>query len=44
MFSVNSEKKFNPKNTATRAEIAAVLTKAFDLKVKANYEFNDMKG
>ncbi|MGY1423294.1 S-layer homology domain-containing protein [Bacillus cereus] len=44
IFSVNSEKKFNPKNTATRAEIAAVLTKAFDLKVKANYEFNDMKG
>ncbi|MCU5406791.1 S-layer homology domain-containing protein [Bacillus cereus] len=44
IFSVNSEKKFNPKNPATRAEIAAVLTKAFDLKVKANYEFNDMKG
>ncbi|AFQ19744.1 S-layer protein (plasmid) [Bacillus thuringiensis HD-771] len=44
IFSVNSEKKFNPKNTATRAEIAAVLTKAFNLKVKANYEFNDMKG
>ncbi|QWI47047.1 S-layer homology domain-containing protein [Bacillus mycoides] len=44
IFSVNSEKKFNPKNTASRAEIAAVLTKAFNLKVKANYEFNDMKG
>ncbi|MGW5955888.1 S-layer homology domain-containing protein [Bacillus mycoides] len=44
IFSVNSEKKFNPKNTATRAGIAAVLTKAFNLKVKANYEFNDMKG
>ncbi|MCH5477091.1 S-layer homology domain-containing protein [Bacillus cereus] len=44
IFSVNSEKKFNPKNTATRAEIASVLTKAYNLKVKANYEFNDMKG
>ncbi|MEK4695524.1 S-layer homology domain-containing protein [Bacillus sp. FSL M8-0063] len=44
IFSVNTEKKFNPKNTATRAEIAAVLTKAFNLKIKANYEFNDMKG
>ncbi|MEE3950111.1 Putative S-layer protein [Bacillus cereus] len=44
IFSVNSEKKFNPKNTATRAEVAAVLTKVFNLKVKANYEFNDMKG
>ncbi|MGW5955889.1 S-layer homology domain-containing protein [Bacillus mycoides] len=44
IFSVNPEKKFNPKNTATRAEIASVLTKAFDLKVKANYEFDDMKG
>ncbi|PFT30423.1 S-layer protein [Bacillus cereus] len=44
IFSVNSEKKFNPKNTATRAEIAAVLTRVFDLKIKANYEFNDMKG
>ncbi|QWI47045.1 S-layer homology domain-containing protein [Bacillus mycoides] len=44
IFTVNSEKKFNPKNTASRAEIASVLTKAFNLKVKANYEFNDMKG
>ncbi|MFB6649251.1 S-layer homology domain-containing protein [Bacillus toyonensis] len=44
IFSVNSEKTFNPKGTATRAEIATVLTKAFHLKVKANYEFNDMKG
>lgn len=44
VFSVDQEKKFNPKNTATRAEIAATLTKAFNLKVKANYEFNDMKG
>ncbi|MEH7460240.1 S-layer homology domain-containing protein [Bacillus sp. JJ1127] len=44
IFSVNSERKFNPKNTATRAEIASVLTKAFNLKVKANYEFDDMKG
>ncbi|MDA2518627.1 S-layer homology domain-containing protein [Bacillus sp. 22475] len=43
IFSVNSEKKFNPKNTATRAEIASVLTKVFNLKVKADYEFNDMK-
>ncbi|MGE8016709.1 S-layer homology domain-containing protein [Bacillus mycoides] len=44
IFSVNQERKFNPKNTATRAEIATVLTKAFNLKAKANYEFNDMKG
>ncbi|PFM62723.1 galactose oxidase [Bacillus cereus] len=44
IFSVNGEKTFNPKNTATRAEIAVVLTKAFNLKIKANYEFNDMKG
>ncbi|WP_407842959.1 S-layer homology domain-containing protein [Bacillus mycoides] len=43
IFSVNGEKTFNPKNTATRAEIAVVLTKAFNLKIKANYEFNDMK-
>ncbi|EFI65118.1 S-layer homology domain-containing protein [Bacillus anthracis] len=44
IFSVNGEKTFNPKRTATRAEIAVVLTKAFNLKIKANYEFNDMKG
>ncbi|HFJ9280769.1 TPA: S-layer homology domain-containing protein [Bacillus cereus] len=44
IFSVNPEKKFNPKNITTRAEIAAVLTKSFDLKVKAPYEFDDMKG
>ncbi|MBL3741174.1 S-layer homology domain-containing protein [Bacillus cereus] len=44
IFSVSGEKKFNPKNTATRAEIAVVLTRAFNLKIKANYEFNDMKG
>ncbi|MEC2745336.1 S-layer homology domain-containing protein [Bacillus cereus] len=44
IFTVNAENKFNPKSTATRAEIASVLTKAFNLKIKANYEFNDMKG
>ncbi|WP_436864835.1 S-layer homology domain-containing protein [Bacillus fungorum] len=44
IFSVNAAKTFNPKGTATRAEIATVLTKAFNLKVKANYEFDDMKG
>ncbi|OUB61998.1 S-layer protein [Bacillus thuringiensis serovar sylvestriensis] len=44
IFSVNAAKTFNPKGTATRAEVATVLTKAFNLKVKANYEFNDMKG
>uniref|UniRef100_UPI0020CF8721 S-layer homology domain-containing protein n=1 Tax=Bacillus thuringiensis TaxID=1428 RepID=UPI0020CF8721 len=44
IFSVDQERKFNPKDTATRAQIATVLTKAFNLKAKANYEFNDMKG
>lgn len=43
-FSVNADKKFNPKDNVTRAELAAVLVKTFDLKSQENYEFNDMKG
>ncbi|MED2186807.1 S-layer homology domain-containing protein [Bacillus wiedmannii] len=44
IFSVNTEKKFNPKNNMTRAEMATVLVKAFDLKPQGNFEFVDMKG
>ncbi|EJR95159.1 S-layer protein (plasmid) [Bacillus mycoides] len=44
IFSVNAEKKFNPKNNMTRAEMAAVLVKTFDLKSQGNVEFTDMKG
>ncbi|MDI6534434.1 S-layer homology domain-containing protein [Bacillus mycoides] len=44
IFSVNAEKKFNPKNNITRAEMAAVLVKTFDLKSQGNVEFTDMKG
>ncbi|MBG9721854.1 S-layer homology domain-containing protein [Bacillus mycoides] len=44
IFSVNAEKKFNPKNNITRAEMATVLVKTFDLKPQGNYEFTDMKG
>ncbi|MDA2087543.1 MULTISPECIES: S-layer homology domain-containing protein [Bacillus cereus group] len=44
VFSVNSEHTFNPKGVATRAEAATIIVRAFNLKVKANYEFNDMKG
>ncbi|SFQ92737.1 S-layer homology domain-containing protein [Bacillus mycoides] len=44
IFSVNAEKKFNPKNNMTRAELAVVLVKAFDLKPQGNVEFTDMKG
>lgn len=44
IFSVNSEHTFNPKGVATRAEAATIIVRAFNLKVKANYEFNDMKG
>lgn len=43
VFSVNAEKKFNPKNNMTRAEMAVVLVKAFDLKPQGNFEFADMK-
>ncbi|WP_307838450.1 MULTISPECIES: S-layer homology domain-containing protein [unclassified Bacillus (in: firmicutes)] len=43
IFSVNAEKKFNPKNNMTRAELAVVLVKAFDLKPQGNVEFTDMK-
>ncbi len=44
IFSVNAEKKFNPKNNMTRAEMATVLVKAFNLKPQGNFEFTDMKG
>ncbi|EJR92896.1 S-layer homology domain-containing protein [Bacillus mycoides] len=44
IFSVNAEKKFNPKNNMTRAELAVVLVKAFDLKPQGNVEFTDMEG
>lgn len=44
IFSVNAEKKFNPKNNMTRAEMATVLVKTFDLKPQENVEFTDMKG
>ncbi len=43
IFSVNTEKKFNPKNNMTRAEMATVLVKTFDLKPQGNVEFTDMK-
>lgn len=35
---------FYPNRIATRAEVATVIMKAFDLKVKADYEFIDMAG
>ncbi|WP_088031881.1 S-layer homology domain-containing protein [Bacillus thuringiensis] len=44
IFSVNAEKQFNPKNNMTRAEMAAVLVRTFDLKPQGNIEFADMKG
>ncbi|MED0890487.1 S-layer homology domain-containing protein [Bacillus mycoides] len=44
IFSINAEKKFNPKNNMTRAEMATVLVKAFNLKPQGNFEFTDMKG
>ncbi|WP_257140162.1 S-layer homology domain-containing protein [Bacillus thuringiensis] len=44
IFSVNVEKQFNPKNNMTRAEMAAVLVRTFDLKPKGNFDFTDMKG
>ncbi|PFZ89001.1 S-layer homology domain-containing protein [Bacillus wiedmannii] len=44
IFSVNIEKQFNPKNNMTRAEMAAVLVRTFDLKSQGNVEFTDMKG
>ncbi|PFJ14640.1 S-layer protein [Bacillus cereus] len=44
IFSVNAEKKFNPKNNMTRAEMAVVLVKTFNLKLQGNVEFTDMKG
>ncbi|HFK1722097.1 TPA: S-layer homology domain-containing protein [Bacillus cereus] len=44
VFSVNAEKQFNPKNNMTRAEMAAVLVRTFDLKPQGNVEFTDMKG
>ncbi|MGH0612515.1 S-layer homology domain-containing protein [Bacillus cereus] len=44
VFSVNAEKQFNPKNNMTRAEMAAVLVRTFDLKQQGNVEFTDMKG
>ncbi|MHA4260249.1 S-layer homology domain-containing protein (plasmid) [Bacillus cereus] len=44
VFSVNAEKQFNPKNIMTRAEMAAVLVRTFDLKPQGNVEFTDMKG
>lgn len=34
--------KFNPDATLTRAQMAKVLTLAFDLKVKATYDFADV--
>ncbi|MCM3201812.1 S-layer homology domain-containing protein [Bacillus cereus] len=44
IFSVNVEKQFNPKNNMTRAEMAAVLVRTFNLKPQGNFEFKDMKG
>lgn len=44
IFSVNIEKQFNPKNNMTRAEMAAVLVRTFDLKPQGNFDFTDMKG
>ncbi|PHG74837.1 S-layer homology domain-containing protein [Bacillus wiedmannii] len=44
IFSVNVEKQFNPKNNMTRAEMATVLVRTFDLKLQGNFEFTDMKG
>ncbi|KAB2364491.1 S-layer homology domain-containing protein [Bacillus cereus] len=44
IFSVNVEKQFNPKNNMTRAEMAAVLVRTFDLKPQGNFDFTDMKG
>ncbi|KLA29547.1 hypothetical protein B4080_6203 [Bacillus cereus] len=44
IFSVNVEKQFNLKNKMTRAEMATVLVRTFDLKPQGNFEFADMKG
>ncbi|PFL65083.1 S-layer protein, partial [Bacillus cereus] len=44
IFSINAERKFNPKNIMTRAEMATVLVRTFDLKSQGNVEFTDMKG
>ncbi|PFQ45238.1 hypothetical protein COK05_14755 [Bacillus cereus] len=44
IFSVNVEKQFNPKNNMTRAEMAAVLVRTFNLKPQGNFDFTDMKG
>ncbi|MDA2157732.1 S-layer homology domain-containing protein [Bacillus cereus group sp. Bc253] len=44
IFTVNVEKQFNPKNNMTRAEMATVLVRTFNLKPQGNFEFTDMKG
>ncbi|PEQ47338.1 S-layer homology domain-containing protein [Bacillus thuringiensis] len=46
IFTVNSEKKFNPNKFLTRAEAATILVKAFNLKLLYDYDFQflDMKG
>lgn len=44
IFTVNVEKQFNPKNNMTRAEMATLLVRTFNLKPQGNFEFTDMKG
>ncbi|MGW6189296.1 hypothetical protein ACWFRC_00890 [Bacillus cereus] len=46
IFTVNSEKKFNPNNFLTRTEAAVILVRAFNLKLLYDYDFEvlDMKG
>jgi len=44
IFNPDSNGNFNPYRIATRAEMAVVLTKGFNLQIKANYEFVDMTG
>ncbi|MFJ9301985.1 S-layer homology domain-containing protein [Bacillus toyonensis] len=42
IFNGTGNQQFNPKGIVTRAQLATVLVKAFNLKVKADYQFDDM--
>lgn len=44
VFSVNDESLFYPDRVATRAEVVTIIARAFKLKKKADYEFEDAKG
>lgn len=42
LFAPDSKGNFNPNKPLTRAEMAKILAVAFDLEVKANYDFPDV--